>query len=375
MNKISNQDSQTISLLRFPLATMIVVLHSMNVENMNVNIPWELYNAPFETSVLDILRVLLSRVLGHIVVPCFMFISGYLFFTKFEQWDWHLYKKKLQSRIKTLFIPYILWNIIPVLISLLWLHHRNLISNYLNKILETGILNMFWSYRGLNDISFFNVHFFYIGAPFNTPLWFLRDLIIFTLISPLIFMGVRKMFFPILAILILWALNGGNADIYALMWFYIGAGFNIKNISISKFNIDLSKIIIPVFFFSSCIKLFTFHEGDMVLWEKIINTLSILSGISTTFIIASKIKWKLSDKYKKYIASSSFLIYVLHMEFLWRSQMFLKQLIFIHATNNVWQEFAVYLISVFTTIIGLLLVNLILIKYFPRLNYILTANR
>lgn len=79
MNKISNQDSQAISLLRFPLATMIVVLHSMNVENMNVNIPWELYNAPFETNILDILRVLLSRVLGHTVVPCFMLISGYLF--------------------------------------------------------------------------------------------------------------------------------------------------------------------------------------------------------------------------------------------------------------------------------------------------------
>ena len=30
MNKITNQDSQSISILRFPLATMIVVLHSMN---------------------------------------------------------------------------------------------------------------------------------------------------------------------------------------------------------------------------------------------------------------------------------------------------------------------------------------------------------
>lgn len=71
MNKITNQDSQSISILRFPLATMIVVLHSMNVENMNVNIPWELYNASFTTTILDILRVFFSRVLGHIVVPCF----------------------------------------------------------------------------------------------------------------------------------------------------------------------------------------------------------------------------------------------------------------------------------------------------------------
>lgn len=63
------------------------------------------------------------------------------------------------------------------------------------------------------------------------------------------------------------------------------------------------------------------------------------------------------------------------MEFLWRSQMFLEQLIFINAKNNVWQAFAVYSISVFTTIAGLLITNFIMIKYFPRLNYILTANR
>ena len=375
MNKITNQDSQSISILRFPLATMIVVLHSMNVENMNVNIPWELYNASFTKTILDILRVFFSRVLGHIVVPCFMIISGYLFFIKFEKWNWHLYKNKLQNRIKTLFIPYILWNIIPVLISLLWLRHENLISNYLNEIQETGILNMFWSYRGMNEVSFFNIPIFCIGTPFNTPLWFLRDLIIFILFSPIIFVLIKRVFYPILIILILWSLNGGNADVYALMWFYIGASFSIKNISISKFSTNSSRIIIPIFILSGSIKLFSFHEGDMLLWEKIIHTLSIMSGISTIFIIASKIKCQLSNRYKKYIASSSFLIYVLHMEFLWRSQMFLEQLIFINAKNNVWQAFAVYSISVFTTIAGLLITNFIMIKYFPRLNYILTANR
>ena len=375
MNKITEQDSRNISLLRFPLATMIVVLHSMNVENMNVNIPWELYNMPFTTTILDILRVFFSRVLGHIVVPCFMIISGYLFFVKFEKWDWTFYKNKLQNRIKTLLIPYILWNIIPVLISLLWLRHGNLISNYLNEIQETGILNMFWNYRGMNEVSFFNIPLFSIGTPFNTPLWFLRDLIVFILFSPIIFVLIKKAFYLILIILILWSLNGGNADVNALMWFYIGASFSIKNISISKFSLSSPKIIISIFILTGSIKLLSFHEGDMLLWEKIVNTLSIMSGISTIFIIISKQRWKLSNNYKKYIASSSFLIYVLHMEFLWRSQMFLEQLIFINAKNNVWQAFAVYSISVLTTIVGLLITNLIMVKYFPRLNYLLTANR
>lgn len=72
MNKVSEKDSKVISILRFPLAAMIIVLHSMNVENKNVNIPWEFHHMPFDMFVFDILRVLFSRVLGHLVVPCFM---------------------------------------------------------------------------------------------------------------------------------------------------------------------------------------------------------------------------------------------------------------------------------------------------------------
>lgn len=99
-----------------------------------------------------------------------------------------------------------------------------------------------------------------------------------------------------------------------------------------------------------------------------------MSGIYIVFMIASCIKLQISDNYKKYIASSSFLIYVFHMELLWRSHVFLK-LVFANVTNNAWQAFAVYLISVLTTIIGLLIINYILVKYFPKFNYILTASR
>lgn len=374
MDKISDTDSKIISILRFPLAIMIVVLHSMNVENINVNIPWELHNVPFEIAMFDILRVLFSRVLGHIVVPAFMVISGYLFFVKFKNWDWLLYKKKIQSRINTLFIPYVLWNIIPILITILWLHHANLISDYLNEICNKGILNIFWSYRGGDNVSFGKFHIFTIGFPFNVPLWFLRDLIIFTLISPLIYIAIRKAFLSILLILLLWSLNGGNADINALIWFYIGAGLSIKNISLSNHRPILRNIIVLLFILNGSLKLFTFHEGNMLLWEKIVNLLSIMSGIYIVFMLASCIKLQVSDNYKKYIASSSFLIYVFHMELLWRSHMFLK-LVFANATNNAWQAFAVYLISVLTTIVGLLIINYILVKYFPKANYILTANR
>lgn len=375
MNKVSEKDSKVISILRFPLAVMIIVLHSMNVENTNVDIPWEFHHVPFDMFVFDILRVLFSRVLGHLVVPCFMVISGYLFFIKFEKWDWGIYKNKIRSRIKTLFIPYILWNVIPVIITILWLHRAELISNYLNEIWNTGIFNMFWSYREEHVISFWGYQLFVVGSPFNTPLWFLRDLIIFVLISPLIYISIKKLFLPTFIIIILWTLNGGNSDIAALMWFFIGASFSLKNISMSNYSLKYKNAFIILFVLCAFMKLFTFHEGKMLLWEKIVNELSIFSGILSIFVIASYLRLHLSDTYKKYIASSSFLIYVLHMEFLWRSHLYLKQLIFTNTLDSAWQAFAVYFLSVPICIVGLLFTHYILIKYFPKLNVILTASR
>lgn len=39
-------------------------------------------------------------------------MSGYLFFKNLEYWNNQEYVKKIKSRFWTLFIPYILWNLI-----------------------------------------------------------------------------------------------------------------------------------------------------------------------------------------------------------------------------------------------------------------------
>ena len=104
--------SQTISLLRFPLTLGIFFIHfylakiglTIHGVTYGLNNPeWFLY-----------INVYFSGILTAVCVPFFFWISGLLFFYKTD-FSLPIYFKKLRRRFRSLFIPYILWNIIAVL--------------------------------------------------------------------------------------------------------------------------------------------------------------------------------------------------------------------------------------------------------------------
>lgn len=108
--------SSAIDLLRFPLAIMVIFIH------MNPNVI-NLLEADFglltTQGFYNVIGILLSHVLTHIAVPTFFLISGFLFFVNFQEWSWEGYKKKMSSRVKTLLIPYVFWNVVPFLLMVI----------------------------------------------------------------------------------------------------------------------------------------------------------------------------------------------------------------------------------------------------------------
>ena len=101
--------------LRFPLIVGVVFIHS--------------FGKAFDYEAMDFLnlsgvdchnlfRISISKVLTHVCVPTFYFISGYLFFKGLETWDAEKYKKKLVRRVKTLLVPFLIWNTISILNAL-----------------------------------------------------------------------------------------------------------------------------------------------------------------------------------------------------------------------------------------------------------------
>lgn len=118
-------------------------------------------------------------------VPCFFVIAGY-FFVGNKPLTLEMYKVKLKKRVVTLLIPYLLWNLVPSLV---------LIGGNLFSIVFRGkstedlmiFLTDLWN-DGLWHLWWDKVN----GMPSDSPLWFLRDLIVMCVLAPVFYYFIKK---------------------------------------------------------------------------------------------------------------------------------------------------------------------------------------
>ena len=184
-------DSQVIHTLRFPLVCLVVVIHSFSfmegweVSQMDLS---HLTGADF----YSLFCISLSMTLAHIAVPTFFVISGYLFFMDLRQWDWQVYGAKLNKRIFTLFIPYLVWNTLYVL---------DVLSKKLGGVIlkgkpiqgivdwwndNNGILMYYHADDFVERISWIGGEGMF-SFPILVPMWYIRDLMVLCLLSPVVY--------------------------------------------------------------------------------------------------------------------------------------------------------------------------------------------
>ena len=139
---------------------------------------------------LDIIRVLLTVgivcrhatsenlpvvvAVTNVCVPLFFILSGYLFFWNTpEKPDVKWFLGKLRSRFFTLVIPYLIANIVAWLCYYFAIRQvPSLVSGYLGDKWKEPLF-VFWT------------------GPVNLSLWFIRELIVVVLLSPLIYLLLR----------------------------------------------------------------------------------------------------------------------------------------------------------------------------------------
>ena len=142
--------------------------------------------------------------LTEVCVPLFYVISGYLYFRNAPldpQPRWFLDKYK--SRFFSLVIPYLIANVIA------WGCYYFAI-----KVVPSMVSGFF------GDNWKDPVFVFWTG-PVNMSLWFIRELILVVLVSPLIFLLVRYLrWWGVLALGVLWACKIGPAPLF---FFSLGA--------------------------------------------------------------------------------------------------------------------------------------------------------
>ena len=204
--------SSAISFLRFPLTVFIVMYHCYCVQT------------PINQPIYAAMTYPFGLIIGETGVPAFFFISGFLFF-----YSQRTYSQKLRTRITTLLIPYIFWNslILFVYVILMLIGHPQEIAgksisnfqlqDYIRAFIDRGN----WD-RGN-------------GQPMLCPYWYVRNLLILSLLSPFIKLTMKKgIGILCLFVLAFWWIslpyNGMIAQ--SLLFFCMGSYFSINKIDI-----------------------------------------------------------------------------------------------------------------------------------------------
>ncbi len=138
-----------------------------------------------QTGWFNWLSVFLGDSLFRIGVPCLSMISGYLLLRKgAASFD---YGKVVRSKTMTVLVPFLIWNL-GLFVAILGLQHVGIGVGYFPDI--TASVRDMLTYA-----------FALEGMPANVPLYFLRDLFVCILLSPVLLFLMRRAAIPVLAVL------------------------------------------------------------------------------------------------------------------------------------------------------------------------------
>lgn len=308
----SSLQSRTIDALRFPCAILVVLVHTFRAHPGSTGFPY----APFEA-----LEIALSQGISRIAVPVFFLISGYLFFSRLDPWDWHVYGDKIRNRARTLLVPYLLW----VTLAILWMVVLNLIRHYLfgwglsisENLSSNGWGLMYWNcarnyqYTELQNILGWTMP---SAFPYDYPLWYLRDLIVLCLLAPVIHWSLLKtkgwvlaLLYPLYLLNIWIPLEGLSAE--GFLFFGLGAflRMNGKDMTAVFGRFKIASYILFPLAIAFCVLTY----GNAVSWEYARRLLT-LPGTVAAFNLCAALLQKGWLKENRFLAECSFPVFAGH---------------------------------------------------------------
>lgn len=294
---ISSYNSQKIKVLNLVMILLVLYIHSYYLEVTDYNIAMSLQKFTGNNG------------LSRVAVPLFFLLSGMLFFNGATHVGQCFQKQK--KRIRSLLLPYLLWNIIFVLWYVILQNlpgiggfiNSDMIGKVMGGSLFNGIKELFWS-------------------PAAFQLWFLRDLLFIVLLAPGLFYLIKytKWLSPIIALVAMVLLvNSGffTAIDYELnridgvAFFCIGGCISIYS-SLEQMDKWLSKPMVTlaaIIFFGNAI--WQIYGTDFNVWYNFLTALCgcIVVWKSYDWLVSFKLlNIKLLNPYIGY----SFFIYLFH---------------------------------------------------------------
>lgn len=362
--------SQALDLLRFPLAAVIVLVHTLSVDR------FLLLNGTFDagdSQGFHLLSRIVSAFLQGQSVPIYYFISGYVFFVGIKLTK-KIYIKKISNRVRSLLVPYLIWNAIFILLYLV--KTVPLISSYSTENdIVFGWREFFMSFWGYNKTA--PVDAFGYIFPINYPLWFLRDLMIVVVCTPLVNLLIKRIrWYGIVLLGIVWLFANvqgwGRITQLASAFFFFsfGAYMSLNRLDmVTEFG-KYSKLSVVLYFLLGCCYILLVEQIHEV--ASFIKLMRIFVGLLFAYNLAVYLLKKGYCKVNKFLASSSFFIYLSHAWVFER----VRRLIFsaIDLNSDFWIIVA-YLLTVFVTISLLLLAYYCGKRFMPNIFKVMIGGR
>lgn len=231
MNNAPNSKliTDSITILRFPLIVAIVFIHTFIAGQPNIdgkiNVEYGQY------PIYDFLDHIVRICLAEVAVPLFFVISGFLFFYQCN-FNRKTYYIKLRKRIHSLLIPYLIWNTLYLFFVMIVQQlqpsstslDRKLVVDY--TVIE--LFDSYWSFDGVKRG----------WAPICGPLWFVRDLMIVNLFSPIVYFCInhkRVVFLILLGALYVCGINILTPGLSSTAFFFYSLG---AWASVNQFDVD-----------------------------------------------------------------------------------------------------------------------------------------
>ena len=377
--------SQTIDWLRFPLIIAVVFIHNPGLPSDYV-LP-EIGNDSISLCFTVYTKVLFSHVLAHIAVPIYFFISGYLFFFKTPVLTGGVYAYKLRTRLKSLAIPYLLWNIFPVLVvTCLWLFKYLILNQDVGLFVEKmgsymdnhGWLSILWNSKewGSNVINWLGRPVIGSG-PINYPLWYIRDLFVAVLLSPVIYVLLIRIKHWFLIVMLFFYFSGiwpqlPGLSATAMLFFGWGGYFSVnrllfvesfRRVEILSYSVSLILLIADTFF-DGCYTRVGFNLYHFF----------VISGLVATFNLSSRLIEKRKVKVNRFLTNSVLFVLALHTTVLSGiCKSVLTKLCFLFGIST--DGLFVYFLTPIIIVAFCVLLYSFAYRYTPKLARILTGSR
>ncbi len=350
--------SVKISNLSWICSILIVVIHSTTYA---FNLPGEETATIYGKNVSTFVQMFFSEGVCRIAVPLFFIFSGYLFFQNFE-FSEKCFLTKFRKRIFSLLIPFLFWSTATFLFFYIaqsipataaYFSSGSVVGIGLSETLERILLNSL-----------------------NSPLWYLNDLMILALCTPLIYLFMKKLWYIALpATMLLGIFEIGVISVrgIGIFAFSLGGFIAIKNDMLQHYLAKLKAVKAPATiafavlwggillvksWYLCTLPSSVLQTGQYTVLLKVLNNINIFVGITAVWLLYDLFALKRSFR-KTRFAQYGMMLYVMHHPII----SILKKLLIMVLGSSVAMSLVCYFLAAIITIFCVIAVSALLKKY------------